>query len=341
MGFLDHLLDPLAGVGGVGKRLHRNAIKGERLLRDGARAQAQIVGIRVIRGDADSPDEHEYALVFAGDAGAQVRSGCRQPLGELRPTVRLGMEVPVRHDGGRVIIDTPAMGATADEGWGWKGLGDPPLDGIEDYRFEREKEHRKGTAAIVTILGAQRTMILGIAMENVDLGVRVALVDGTPPYETTIKRELIPFYALHLAEPGTDVPGVVRNGKPDKVKIDWGAAAVAVPGVGAPPAPGVAKEPEAETVAGTEEPQDWSAAGLAADELGEVEGVSFPTWVEVEAGLVRDRVKPVEHDTYAQRLGVPAGTWGAAQRGWQQRMMRDPRVGARFGSEYQAAVKRR
>jgi hypothetical protein len=251
------------------------------------------------------------------------------------------MEVPVRHDGERVIIDTPAMGAPADEGWGWKALGDEPPDGIEDYRFERDKEHRKGTEAVVTILGAERCIVLGIATANFDVGVRVAPADGTPPYETTIKRAVIPFYALHLVEPGTEVPGVVRNGKPDKVRIDWGAAAVASPGVGAPPAPAVAKEPEAETVAGSQEPQDWSAAGLAADELGEVEGVSFPTWVEVEAGLVRDRVKPAEHDAYAQRLGVPPGTWAAAQRGWQQRMMRDPRVGARFGSEYQAAVKRR
>ena len=230
MGFLDHLLDPLSGVGGVGKRLHRNAVKGEKLLREGGRAQARIVGIRVTPGGADSPDEQEYALVFTGDAGQTVRAGCRQPLGELLPDVRLGMEVPVRHDGERVIIDTPAMGAPADEGWGWKALGDPPPDGIVDYTFEREKEHRKGTEAVVTILAAERSMVLGIATANVDLGVRVAPVDGTPPYETTLKRALIPFYALHLAEPGTEVPGVVRNGKPDKVKIDWGAAAVTSPG---------------------------------------------------------------------------------------------------------------
>jgi hypothetical protein len=69
MGFLDHLLDPLTGVGGGGKWLHRNAVKGGKLLRDGTSAQARIVGIRVGRGDADSPDVQDYALVFAGDAG--------------------------------------------------------------------------------------------------------------------------------------------------------------------------------------------------------------------------------------------------------------------------------
>jgi hypothetical protein len=56
---------------------------------------------------------------------------------------------------------------------------------------------------------------------------------------------------------------------------------------------------------------------------------------------VRDRVAPADHDAYAQRHGVPAGGWSDAQRAWQGRMMRDPRVGARFGSAYQAALKGR
>jgi len=50
--------------------------------------------------------------------------------------------------------------------------------------------------------------------------------------------------------------------------------------------------------------------------------------VSVKAGLVRDRVHPVQVDEYAAHRGVPAGRWAAADAAWSQRAAADPLVGA-------------
>jgi hypothetical protein len=115
---------------------------------------------------------------------------------------------------------------------------------------------------------------------------------------------------------------------------------MAVPGVDQPTAE-VLTAPPADEVVGDDAEADWSPVGLAADEHGVEGGIGFAAWVEIEAGLVRDRVPPRDHDTYAQGFGVPAGEWAAAQGAWHARMMRDPRVGAAFGHAYQQALKRR
>ncbi len=343
MGFLDHLFDGFGPTaGGAPKFLRGNLKTAERLLADGERGTAQIVGIR-IETHIDEADDYEYALRL--DAERTV--GCRQRLGPLLEDIRLGQEVPIRHDGGdRALIDTPAMGSEADGAWGYKALGDPPGAGIEDDRFQLAKERRKAAAATATILSLEPFTLMGMRTESFAVTVRVE-VPGEAPYETALKRELIPFYAAHLAEPGTELPALVRPDRPDKVRIDWPAAAVADPGVGRPAAAAFAAARAAEEeaarrpVAGAAPAQDWSEQGLAADDFGDVDGVDFDTWVAVEAGLVRDRVKPADYDAYAQRLGVAPGGWAAVQSGWQGRMMSDPRVGTRFGSAYQAAVKRR
>jgi hypothetical protein len=111
--------------------------------------------------------------------------------------------------------------------------------------------------------------------------------------------------------------------------------------VGRPPAAVLAAAPADRLGGGGPPADDWTPEGLAADDLGEAAGVPFAAWVAVEAGLVRDRVHPADHDAYAQRLGVPAGQWQAVQGAWKARMMSDPRVGARFGADYQAALKGR
>ncbi len=85
----------------------------------------------------------------------------------------------------------------------------------------------------------------------------------------------------------------------------------------------------------------WEESPAAAPEVSPLGGVSFDTWVAVEAGLVRDRVAPADYDTYAQRHGVPAGGWAAASAAWHQRTTSDWRVGARFGEAYEAALKGR
>ncbi len=90
-------------------------------------------------------------------------------------------------------------------------------------------------AAQIVVRGAERVTVLGMATQNVRLEVEVR-PEGQPAYETTIKRELVPFYAQHLVAPGTVLPGTARPGRTDKVRVDWPAAAMAVPGNGVPAA---------------------------------------------------------------------------------------------------------
>jgi hypothetical protein len=346
VGLLDDVFSGFGGGGGgAPKFLRGNVRAGEKLLAEGERATAQIAGIRVRRGNEDSPDQYEFSLRFTGSTATTVRAGCRMSLGALLRDIRLGMEVPIRHDGReRAIIDVPAMADVAgeDAAWGYKPL-DPPQDGITDDNFNLEKERRKSDAVVAAVVSVTPFEVMGLRTQNFDVRVRVTPADGGAPYETVAKRQAVPFYALHLAEPGVELPALVRPGRPDKVRIDWPAAAVADRGVGRPPAAAVAPPPPAPEAALTSSAAsaDWSPAGLAADDDGEVAGVGFEAWVAVEAGLVRDRVKPADHDAYAASRGIPAGEWQAVQSGWQQRMMRDPRLGARFGAEYQAALKRR
>ena len=153
------------------------------------------------RGTVGSPDQHEFCLQLAGG-----RAGCRQRLYALLPGIRVGMEVPIRHDGrGRVIIDTPAMGIGEDAAWGYKALDDPPPVGIADDNVDLEKERRKAVAVVATVLSMTPYAPMGIGTENFDVHVRVAAPAGEP-YETVVKRELIPFYATHLARPGRSCP---------------------------------------------------------------------------------------------------------------------------------------
>ncbi len=70
-------------------------------------------------------------------------------------------------------------------------------------------------------------------------------------------------------------------------------------------------------------------------------GIDLATYVAVEVGLQKDRVKPAEHDGYAATKGVPMGTWAAASAAWQAAIRSDWRVGAAFGEAFEAERKRR
>lgn len=330
------LIDDVFSAFGGGKRLRHNVRSGEQLLDEGTPDMARIAGIRLRQGKDESPDQHEFALAFGGE-----RLGCRQNLGTLRRDLRLGMQVPIRHDGGnQAIIDVRALGGDMDA-WGYKPLGEPPADGIADDRSRLDKERAKSTAVTLEVIEASRSTALGMATENVDLRVRV---DGgeAGPYETVVKRALVPFYAAHLAEPGSSLLGLVRPGKRDKVTIDWPGSAMADPGVGHPAAAVFAADTDQDGAVTAGEPQDWSAEALATEGADErVAGVDFDTWVAVKAGIVRERVKPADVDAFAGRHGVPAGSWQAAESGWQARVRTDPRLGARFGPAFAQAMKRR
>ena len=181
---------------------------------------------------------------------------------------------------------------------------------------------------------------------NIDLDVDVE-PDGEPAFRTTLKRELVPFYAQHLVAEGTVLPGTSRPGRTDKVRVDWPAAAMATPGNGVAPALERAAEDttaltSAAAASTTVTSDDWTPAGLAADgDLGEHGGITFDQWVAVSAGIVRDRVKPADADAYAARHGVASGGWRDAEAAWTSAMMSDPRIGARYGAAFEQARKRR
>jgi len=323
------------------RALRPNLRRAQRLARDGAPATARIVGIRIMRQTDDSPDLHEWALDVTRPDGTRFRAGCRQRLTRARlQQLRLGDEVHVLVDarGGALIAgdDDLAHAALAH-----KVLKDPPLDGIYDENADLTKERRRSMEAQIVVRAAEPVSVMGMPTLNVHLDVDVR-PEGQAPYATTLKRELVPFYAQHLVAAGTVLPGTARPDKPSKVRIDWPAAAMASPGNGVPavlePPPAAPAGP----ISATATSDDWTSRGLAADgDLGERGGITFDQWVAVSAGLVRERVKPANADAYAARHGVASGTWRDAEAAWNAAMMRDPRVGARYGAAFEAARKRR
>ena len=217
------------------RALRPNLRRAQRIAREGAPATARIVGIRIRTQTDDSPDLHEWALEVTRPGGSRLRAGCRQRLTNARlQQLRLGDEVPVLVDerGGTLIDDD---GDLAHAELGHKVLKDPPLEGIYDENADLDKERRRSVAAQVIVHGAERVTVLGMAMQNIRLDVEVR-PEGLESYRTTIKRELVPFYAQHLVASGTVLPGTARPDRADKVRIDWPAAAMAVPGNGVPAA---------------------------------------------------------------------------------------------------------
>jgi hypothetical protein len=55
-----------------------------------------------------------------------------------------------------------------------------------------------------------------------------------------------------------------------------------------------------------------------------IEGVGYRTWVEVKAGLERDRVHPTHRDLYLGHRGVPTGRWECIDAAWLARVEGDP-----------------
>lgn len=211
--------------------LRPNLRRAQRLARDGSPATARIAGIRIRTQSDDSPDLHEWALLVTRPGRETFRAGCRQRLTAARlDQLRLGDEVRVLvDDRGGTLIDEDGDLARAEVGH--KVLKDAPLDGIYDENFDLDKERRRSLAAQIVVRGAERVTVLGMATSNIRLDVEVR-PEGEAPYRTTMKRELVPFYARHLVAEGTVLPGTARPGRSDKVRIDWPAAAMAVPGNG-------------------------------------------------------------------------------------------------------------
>lgn len=203
----------------------------DKLLTGGTPVPGTITGIEVkSTHDEDSVRYYEWAVEAGG-----TMYGIRQ---ELSPTssVRLGMPVTLRVDGKNAVIE-----------WGdnslhrWKMLGTPPAAGIIDdhdvsgNRGALSKARKGGKSATVTILEmVNRSVALGLA-STVDARVRVEPTSGAPYEGTAPNVNNVPGYATHLPVVGAKLPAWETKGffGGEGIMIDWPAAAVANPGVGA------------------------------------------------------------------------------------------------------------
>ena len=324
------------GLFGLGKA------KPEDVFGRGAPGSGRIVGIRVSESSASESTIRvdDYAVEVL--ASPVFVAGLRQ---RLRPdVVRLGMPVAIRQLDDNVIIDWPATcGGQPD--LAWSAQKNPPAPGIVDETIGLDKARSKGSPAQVTIERASvQDALMGLAQVlHLNLTVRP---EGIEPYEVELKNVKIPHYATHLCQNGKALPAWVRPDRLDRVTIDWPAAAMAEPGIDQPPAEvlsriGSVLQPTGEATSVAAVVDDRPIAADVDPAHTPINGVSFQTWVAVEAGLMRDRVSPADYDGYAQQHGVAAGAWAGAVAGWQKRMRTDWRLGAAYGEAIEAARKRR
>lgn len=310
----------------------------------GAPSTGRIVGIHVRHvSDGDSTRRiDQYAVEHAGGT-----FGIRQV---LRPddVVRLGMEVDVLVLGQAGVIDWAATGRRlgfdgALDDHRSKVLKRPPEPGIVDEDPGPARARKRGEAATVQITGLdERSHLGGLAIRlNATVTVTIA---GTAPYEAEIKGLVVPFYASHLIEVGSILPGLVDLRRLDKPVIDWAAAAMADPGIGRPPArPRAGAPADAVGASGAPPaPVDIEQSVADAAQRGDAHGgIDLATYVAVEVGLQRDRVRPDEYEAYAATKGVPMGTWASASAAWQAAIRSDWQLGAAFGTAFEAERKRR
>lgn len=316
----------------------------DKILAKGLPSPGRITGIHVryvSDGDSDRRVD-EYAVEHAGGT-----IGVRQVLAPDE-YVRLGMEVDLVLLDGAGVIEWAATGRRLGfdgrvEPYRFKMLKEPPATGIIDDDKAVAAIRKKGEPVSIAITGLDERSYLGGMAHRLTATVTVTL-PGTEPYQAEIKGLAVPFYASHLITEGRVAPGFVTLKRLDRPVIDWAAAANADPGVGRPPA-----RPRSEVPVEAMGTADDDTTGTsvrdsidAAAGDGKIHGgIDLATYVAVEAGLQKDRVKPTEHGAYAVSKGVPAGTWASASAAWQAAIRSDWRVGAAFGEAFEAERKRR
>lgn len=326
--------------------------RGRRVLRGGEDGRATITGIRVSRTEGDETEPaYTYALTVRPAGGGETFAcGVRQRLTPHRERGHVGAEVPVRIRGRKVVIDweTVVGNARADvHVHGWK-MDAPPSPGVEDRRRRGERKRIAGArAAQAVVLSAEQAESLLGPLLNVDLDVELRFADDGSVEQRRLERVDIPSYVRALVTPGLVLPaGVDRDGR--RVTIDWEAVACALAAgtasrVDPGSLPAVAQLPRTAPVidraaaAATAFVSGLAGAGTADPAAPEI---SLDQYVAISVGLERDRVAPADHDAYAARHGIPAGTWAAVHAGWQRRIMSDWQVGAAYGEAYAAARKR-
>ena len=211
---------------------------GNSVLARGSRHSGRIAAIRVTQTRDENPirlDDYVVQVEAAGGGGMFAIRQRLQPEGY----VRLGMPVVVAVLGDDAMIDwaatlgaagIPAENNTAK----WKMVKDDGAGGIVDETIGLAKWQRKGVPATLEITGIGLVKVLGGLAKKTQLTI-IVRQDGASPYESTLKLDQAPHYARHLPVVEAVLPGFVDARRPDKVAIDWPAAATRNPGVGVPP----------------------------------------------------------------------------------------------------------
>lgn len=319
-----------------------------RVLSKGEASEAAIVGILVERttdGELIEP-EYRYALDVRTGFGTS-RVGVRQRLGgSRRSDAHVGATLPVKVHDEKVVIDWRHLEAEGEVVVGTWRMVDPPPEGVEDrWRKKERKRIDAGAPGSITVLRATPVSSALGPTENLDLDVQLRLTVGTEPEFRRLDRVLPPDYARFLVKVGAILPvGVDEDGR--RITIDWERAANG--GTGFDPAP-----PEPPAPAPREPGAGERAMGavdafvtryVGAGDPAAAGDVTLETYVEIQVGLILDRVTPADADAYAACHGVPAGTWATVDAAWKARTMtaeHGTQFGALFSERMKAAKKER
>ncbi len=314
-----------------------------RVLRKGEASEATIVGILVERttdGESIEP-EYRYALDVRTGFGTS-RVGVRQRLGGTRRSdAHVGATVPVKVHDDKVVIDwgrhLEAEGEVVVGTW---RMVDPPPEGVEDrWRKGERKRIDAGASGSITLLGVTPVISPLGPTANLDLDVQLLPADGAGPEFRRLDRVWPPDYARFLVKVGAILPvGIDKDGR--RITVDWERAANG--GAGFDPAP---PEPRAPA------PRDAGAGQRAiravdafvtrrvgAGDPAAAGDVTLETYVEIQVGLILDRVAPADADGYAVRHGVPAGDWATVDAAWKARTM-TAEYGTQFGALFSERMK--
>ncbi len=215
-------LSNLFVAGGKDKGLQRLAAEGELV-------PATIYAIKLV-SKSDSADEWTYGIDLV-TSGGPLRASVRQQLNPDAWRASLGARVLARHLDGRVAIDWPATlaeaGVESPTGLlAGKTLKRPLEPGVTDDNVNA-KRLRDGTRADAEVLAVEELAVMGMPTHShrIELRLDDAAVGG--PRTVVLKRENVPPYAQSLLRVGARLPVAVDRGRPDRVTVDWPAAAEA------------------------------------------------------------------------------------------------------------------
>jgi hypothetical protein len=174
-----------------------------------------VTGVKFSLNDETTRKEFAITALDTGE-----RFGVRtEPRAAHR--LRHGLPVVMTTDGGRPVLDWPAMTAAwgiPDEDLLQHGVRKPPPDGIDDtaVNFDVRRHLKKWSPVSATIVSVTRKIVFGLPTLNWD--VVLELADGS---HALSKSDELPSYAQWWAAPAAVVPAVVKPDDPSKANIDW------------------------------------------------------------------------------------------------------------------------